>query len=318
MKWLTAAVIGAALLWVGFWAVSAWQTRQGIEAWFAARQNAGWHARYDAMRVVGFPNRIDIRFDGLALEDPDRGLAWSAPSLDLMRLVYRPGRWIVAFPPEQRFGPVQDPATIASDGLRASVSFASDGRLVRAGFEADTLTVENDTGTTALAGLLGGVAATGASEARYQIGITADAAAGTTTGVGDGIALRTDVTFDMPWRRDVLTGPTPQPSEIAIERAEYRLGSVFLRLAGGVTVDGSGRPTGEFTLRAENWQDALAQAVEAGTLPDALADAAADLLTLIAGLSGTGESVDVPIAFRAGQGFVGLLPIGPAPRFSLP
>jgi hypothetical protein len=318
MKWLLGTVATLALAWSAFWGVSAWQARAAAEAWFEERAAAGWQAEYTDLRVAGFPNRVDLTIEGLALTDPDRGLAWRAPVFQAMQLVYRPGHLILAFAEDQVIETRGARYDVTADGLRASLAFAADGRLVRAGFEAAVLNVDGPRGTTALAGLLGGVAATGAEIPTYQLGMTADAAAGSGSGVGDGLAIRADLGFDAPWRRDAPERPTPQPTAIDLERAEYRTGDVWLRLAGAVEINERGAPSGEATLRAENWRAALDAAVSAGQIPQAFAEAAGDMLGLVAGLSGSPESLDLPLRFRNGQIWLGPVPVGAAPVIRLP
>ncbi len=317
MKWLLTVALAAALAWSGFWALQAWQTHAAVEDWFDQKREDGWAADYTSLQVRGFPNRVDVTVNDLRLADPDRGLDWQAPAFQVLRLVYEPDHAILAFPPEQRLtvdGQVYD---IASDGLRASVSFARSGTLDRAGLEAEVLNIARPNGTTALAGLRGGLAAAAGGGATYQLGLTADAAAGSGSGVGDGLALRADVSFDAPWRRDAPSQPTPQPTQILLDRAEYRAGGVFLRLAGELDVNPDGIPTGEVTVRAENWRAGLDAAVAAGQLPASGADAIGDILGLVAGPSGNPNRLDLRLRFERGQTRLGPVPIGPAPVLQL-
>lgn len=318
MKWLAGTMIAAALAWGGFWGVSAHATKSAAEAWFAERRAEGWQADYGAISVRGFPNRVDLTIEDVALSDPDRALGWEIPALQMLQLVYRPNHAILAFADSQTI--TRDGAAFAveSTGLRASLSFLRDQTLNRAGVEAEALNVTGPDGGLALAGLRGSMVAVPDQVGAYQLGVTAEATAGATTGIGDGLTLRADIAFDAPWRKDMAARPTPQPTRITLDQAQFKRDAMFIRLAGDMRIGPRGAVVGDLTLRAENWRAALDAAVAAGQLPEAAASAAGDVLALVSSLSGNRNALDLPLRFEDGRTRIGPLPVGSAPRIVLP
>ena len=66
MRVLLAIVVLAALGWSGFWYWNASARDRALTNWLEERRAAGWIAEGD-VRVTGFPNRVDVIVDGLAL-----------------------------------------------------------------------------------------------------------------------------------------------------------------------------------------------------------------------------------------------------------
>ncbi|MFP4043945.1 MAG: DUF2125 domain-containing protein [Rhodosalinus sp.] len=71
---------------------------------------------------------------------------------------------------------------------------------------------------------------------------------------------------------------------------------------------------GAVAIRAENWRAILDLARETGALPERLADNLEAGLSLVAQLSGSPETLDIPLDFADGHMRLGPIPLGPAPR----
>ena len=322
MKRLTIAVIVAALAWAGVWWWSARAAEQQTRDWLAAREAAGWAARVDELSVSGFPNRIDRTLTGLTLADPDSGLVWEAPFVQLFQLVYNPGHIIAAFPDSQTLTHSGQALRIDSEGLRASLVL--DGDLVeRANAEAVSLTLTPDKGQpVALADVTAALIRQHPAAAEYRLAVQASALAGAAApvaGLPDSFrGLRADltVTLDAPLGQASLTR-RPQPTALKVTLAEYRYGDLELKMAGALEIDAQGLPSGEVTLKAVNWRQILQQAAAAGHLPEGVARSLEQVLGGLAALSGNRETLDLPLTLRGGQVWAGFVPLGPAPRLRL-
>ncbi|WP_425072291.1 DUF2125 domain-containing protein [Sagittula sp. S175] len=311
MKRYVGLVLVAAVLWGGWWMVQAHSLRGQIEGWFDARRAEGWTASYDDLAVRGFPSRLDVTLSGVDIRDPDHGTGWQAPFVQILGLTYQREHLILAFADTQRLILPSGPVDIASDGLRASL--VTDGDAIeRLNIEAETL---NIAGGAALAGVLANFHHLTGTD--YRLAIAAQAVA-TTQGGSDGLNLQATLGFDQPWTLDALKGPRPQPRALDLTQAAYSQNGLQLGMAGKVTADAEGRMDGSLTVRAVNWQAMLDQAEQAGTLPQALADTLRDALTLAAGLNGRRDTLDLPLTFTRGAVSFGVLPLGQAPRLSLP
>lgn len=323
MKRLVILVVAAMLLWSGYWFWQARALRADTAAWFDTRRAEGWTASYGTLSVRGFPNRLDLTVEDIALAAPDGGPAWDAPFFQILRLVYQPDHVILAFADEQRLSVDGRDYAITSDGLRASL--VTEGReILRANLEAPVLNVAGPERATALAGVTAALHRVEALERSYRIGLNAEAAA---MGQGralprpvtvDGMQMQAEVVFDREWSLRALDGPRPQPERIDLRLAEYRIEGLDLKLTGALDVDPAGRADGTLSVRAENWRETLAAARTAGTLPDWLSDALVDGLGLLSQLSGRADTLDLTLRLRDGQMSAGLVPLGPAPLIRLP
>ena len=88
MKWLLGAILLAAAAWSGMWYFAAETRRDGLRDWFEARRDEGWQADYGDLALRGFPNRYDATITDIALADPERGLVFTAPFLQILTLAY--------------------------------------------------------------------------------------------------------------------------------------------------------------------------------------------------------------------------------------
>lgn len=70
-------------------------------------------------------------------------------------------------------------------------------------------------------------------------------------------------------------------------------------------------------MKATNWREMLELAVGAGLIPEGLAPTVERGLEVLAGMSGSPETLDAPLSFRNGYVAFGPIPLGPAPRFVL-
>jgi len=216
--------------------------------------------------------------------------------------------------------------------MRASlvVDGARNAAAQRSNFAASALSVQMEDGRTAGAErLLIALEQTPAAQNSYHLGLKATGLfvpqpAGLRLSTGDLLpgtfeSASGDVTvvFDAPWDLDALNVARPQPVRIDVKLIEARWGQLELRLAGALDVDGRGTPSGQITVKAQNWQDILALGVASGAVPSQLERPIEQGLSLLAGLSGNRNTLDLPLTFSGGRVMLGPIPIGPAPRLIL-
>ncbi|MCT4610923.1 MAG: DUF2125 domain-containing protein [Pelagimonas sp.] len=316
MKRWIAVIIALALGWGAFWAYEARALRLATESWFEDLRAKGWQADYSGLKVRGFPSRLDMTLTDLTLTGPDGG-SWHMPFFQVLGLTYQPGHHILVFPDTQRVATRDAVITIASDGLRASLVHDAQGRVLRSNLEAETLNLSSKGSSTALAGVR--LAAEATELAVYRLGLRAEALAGRTTeGSLDGTDIQTIVRFDAPWTLTTLHNPRPQPRHIDLRLARYRVNGLELNMAGSLNISAHGTPDGEITLRAVNWRALLDAARQSGQISDSMADGIEAGLSLLSGLQGKPDTLDIPITYDAGQMRMGRIPLGQAPQIRIP
>lgn len=334
MRTLLAVILLAALGWSGYWFMVSSGVKVGLGNWLEERRAEGWVAETSDITVLGFPNRIDTTLSDVELADPETGLAWEADFLQLLALSYRPNHVIAVWPPEQRLATPYDKFDLASTDMRASLILApnTDLTLERLTLTAENLTItrSGERDSTDLNKLtLAAERAAVDPEPSYRLGLAADGfspalpwrlqldPSETLPKSLDALSVDMTVTFDAPWDRFAIERARPQPRKIKVRLAEARWGQLELLLAGDLTVDDAGVPTGSLTVKARNWREILDLGVASGVVPEGLAGSLRDGLGLISQLAGNPRTLDLPLEFARGRVFLGPVPIGPAPVLRL-
>lgn len=319
MKRLIWVVVLAAVGWAGWWFWAAQTLRHDVETWFQDRQADGWIASYSDLSVRGFPNRLDLTLDELTLANPQTKIMWEVPFFQILSLSYEPTHKILVFPDIQAVTTSDGYHEVTSEGLRASVVMTEDGQIERINAEAQVLNWDG----VALAGT--NAALHRQKEALYKFAFSADSivrADGNLTPLSEGRVERTKastlITFDKDWTVASLKEDRPQPTHIHVSLMSYQLAALDLNLAGKLDVDAEGRASGELTLRAVNWQDALEDARIGEHIPGGVTEKLVQGLSVVAGLKGRSDTLDLDLTLQDGQMSLGLIPLGPAPRFEVP
>ena len=324
-------VIVLGLVWSAYWYGAGYLLRQGVQAWFTTQQARGWQADYGDMQTSGYPLRHITTLNGPALADPATGTAWQADWLNLDSPAIWPGRQDLHFAnTPQRLSYFDQTAVVTAQGMVARLhlhpglalalermeltvgpwSIATEGGGMNAGSLAMAM-VQTDqretyqfdidaTGFTPSEGLM--------RRLNYNRGPAASF---------ETLTLDMAVRFDHVWDRQALDQRRPQPVQIDLRLAEARWGALRLMAAGKVDVDASGIPTGDVSIKAENWREMLDIAVAAGAIPAQAINSVEKLLGMLAGLTGNPKALDVNLTLRGGQVSFGLIPLGPAPRLIL-
>ncbi len=327
VKRLLIVVLVVTLGWFAYWAFMAQTAKSGFKTWFETRRAEGWQAEYSDLSLRGFPNRIDTTFEDLRLADPDTGFAWAAPFFQLFALSYRPNHLIAVWPHQQSLSTPLQKLALDSADMRASAVFHPNTNLAlkRANFATDALEISSSLEWDLSADSLRlALAQDEADETLYQLALQGQ-------GVAPPAALRNNVLpqtmsaldldvglgFDRPWDIRALEERRPQPTAITLRTAKAEWGPMLFQAAGDMTADNVGILTGELTLRIDEWEAMIQMARDLGQIDPILIDGTEQLLRLFSSLSGPGEKIDLTLTFRNGRAYVGLLPIGPAPRIFL-
>lgn len=325
LKRLTFLVIFLALAWSGYWAWGASSLKSSFADWESARRADGWDIAYSDMRLRGFPNRHDTTWTYLALHDPDTGWGWEAPFFQLFLLSYNRHHAVAVWPPQQTIVTPGGSYKLESESLQASlVTEGADHALVRSNLVADVLNVAGPKGDSlAMAQLRAALSRPEGEIAAYDVALQIDGLALSApglrsfSGVPDAFQdtkLRARITFAEPWTLGPDARGMPDVTAIDLTEAALVWGPMSLRAAGQVDVDRKGEIEGKLTLRAENWRQMVRIAGASEQVSRGVLDAVETGLELIAQFGGSGENIDVTLTFRDGRSYIGILPIGPAPR----
>ncbi len=319
--------------WGGYWLVGARTTESAFSGWFEARRADGWVAEYDDLNTAGFPNRFDTTFTGLSLADPDNDLAWEAPLFQVLTLSYTPHKFIAVWPHEQVLARPDQRLTIASDDMRASISFVPDLTMPvdHATFETSGADIASSNGWQSRIGhgQLSIRRTPGGAANSYDLYLAAtDMVPGddymqTLRGVAnlpdviDSVTVNGRATFDAPWDRFAVERRRPQPTRIELDSLDAAWGDLALAATGALDVAADGTPTGEIAVKATNWREMIALAEATGALSADWVVPLTRALEALAGLSGDPETLDVPLRFGRGLMSVGPIPVGAAPKIRL-
>ncbi|MGB0958932.1 MAG: DUF2125 domain-containing protein [Halocynthiibacter sp.] len=317
--------------WSGFWALGGSGLKTGFQAWFEDRQKDGWVAEHQSMEAGGFPLTNKVTIQAPTLADPKTGIAWSASDITFQSPVYQPQKMQLRFPKTQKFATPRGQITLASRDLTADLQLVLSENLglSHAAITGDALLItEADGAQTSADHML--LTMDQADDAQtYNIQFTAknlkpaQKHAKTLQKTRalpefvETLQVTAQIQFDRPWDLDAIEAKRPQPRVIDLSVAEAKWGDIQIKLAGRVTVDAKGIPTGPVQIKAENWQTLLKAVKESGTVPKDTLKVIEGVLTFAARLYGSNESLDMPITFKKGLTFVGPIPAGPAPIIML-
>ncbi|MEO0357045.1 MAG: DUF2125 domain-containing protein [Pseudomonadota bacterium] len=332
MRKLFWLIVILAVGWSAYWFVGARAVTGQANTWFDDRRADGWAADVADVTTQGFPNRFDTTFTDIQLADPATGVGWSAPMFQVLALSYRPTSVIAVWPDTQTLFAPDGQMTITSQDMRASVDLTATPSLAlkQARFALDQVSLVSDGGwSSAIQDGIAAMRLVDGSDATYDIHFNAtDMVPGALfKGIIDPqnrlpdtfqtATMDVQVTFDRAWDRSAIEQARPQPTQFDLKNLQAIWGDLDLRLAGAGDVDRAGRITGDVTFKVTNWRQALALAVENGTLPANIAGTLEGLLGGLARASGPDNTIDVPLSIVGGQMRLGFIPLGPAPLLRL-
>ncbi|MBK1635168.1 DUF2125 domain-containing protein [Rhodovulum adriaticum] len=332
MRVLLGLVTLLAVIWAGYWALAARGLETGLSRWVEARRAEGWAADYAGLAVTGFPARFDTAFTGLSLADPETGLAWSAPHFAFTAASHRPQAITAIWPPSQQIATPREKIAVNAALMQGRLEFRPGPALalIGADYRFEDLRLTSTAGWMAAAGRADLTSAAVEGQADVQmIDLQAQAMrpparllarldrAGVLPDVFDRLAMRATLSFDAPWDRRAVEDRRPQITRLDLDSLDAKWGDLELRAAGTLEVDAQGLPQGTLTLRATNWREMVEIARASGQLPAGVADNLTRALAFLAGRSGRPETLDIPLRFAGGSTWLGPVPVGPAPDFTI-
>jgi len=331
MRKLLAIVIIAALAYSGYWFVGARTAQNALTTWFGDRQQDGWVAEYSDLKTRGYPSRFDTTITDLELADPQTGVAYTAPFLQVFALSYQPNHLIMVWPPEHQLATPDGAMKIASDDMRASLKFKPSTalELENSNFESKALKLATAQGETQIDAVQAAIRATPAQVNTYDFyvksqGVTLPDSlrswldpAGLLPADLQDMTIDATARFDRPWDRLAIEDSRPQPRALKIKLLDAGWGDITLKATGDLDISPDGTPTGEISVKAENWQQILGLAETAGLLPGRARPLAESMLGAVAGLSGNPNTIDANLTFKNGYFSLGPLPLGRAPKLIL-
>lgn len=319
--------------WSAWWGWGAWQARSGLETWLEARRDAGWQAEWDAIEVRGYPTRIDRTITGLTLANTQEGWVWQAPFFQILSLNYQKDHVILVWPDEMTLQTPWQRIAISGEKLQGSMKFlpGSEQELDNATLVFDGLALESDAGwTSSMQQLRLATRPSEGREGRRDIGLeivelkprsaTMErlANAGLVPEKFDELKADLSVGFDHPWNRNALEEDRPQPREVEIREIAAKWGELELRIAGDLTVAEDGTVSGDVMVKSTNWREMLELGNSSGVIPESFLGPLERALTMLSGMAGRSDTLDIPLSFNNGKTWIGPLPVGRAPVLRLP
>lgn len=319
-------VVLLAFAWSGWWWFASNSLQRGATAWLEAQQTQGITAKVNDWTRGGYPLRISANAQGIVWADTATDTELKIPSLTLSSPVH----WIGDPRIDMPAGPVtittpQGVGTLTTAGAQAEMLLHPGVTL-----QLEALSVS---GTDVSFDLVEGRVFTmqsmqadiqqGTDPATYTIDLTAiEFAFGSILQEGlelpatwpttfEPIIADMTITFDRPWDKSALDQNRPQPRAILIEKVEAIYADLGFAMAGELTVDNRGVPTGSINLKVRNWQQLFDIAVATTEIPPEWRGTVEQVLGSFADVDGT---LDLDITLSQGQMRMGFLPLGPAPR----
>ncbi|MCR6502636.1 DUF2125 domain-containing protein [Shinella sp. CPCC 101442] len=317
---LGVAVVVVIALYTGGWFYVASRVKETVDRELAASEQGMHSASCSNLSVRGFPFRIGLFCDSVALDDRPTGLSATFGALRSAAQVYRPGHAVLELdgPAQLRITP--DLVFDADwDLLRASATAWTNG-LDRASLAYDGLKGRLNVPSE---GISIGVAATHGEKHIRQSGAALDLAASFSAlslDLGDRALPPLDVAVDMTisdaakWIS--TEGPpadAPLGASVELRRLSLDLGDgKVAALSGPLKVGDDGYLSGSLDLDISGivvWRDRISEA-----FPE-IADTAAQVAQAIEGLSKGNDRAVVKLKVEDGTVYLGLFPIAFIPPF---
>ena len=332
---LAAALVVAGLGWAGWWLIGARAQEQALEAWLAERAAAGWQADYAALDVTGFPDSFDRRVEDLLLTDPAQGWSLRAPWIASSSPTFRINAFTVTAPPAFTFAVPGERVEVetGANRLELVVEPLPSMPLDAASIALTGLALEAADWTAGAAAIdlaVGERSPEGGPDNSYDFSLEAEDVTlpkplldeldptGRLAPRLERIEIRGHAALDHTLDRDFVEAGELSAKTVVLRRGIFRWGDMALHARGRVDADDEGLAEGKVELSLENWRRMVELAEEAGTIGAELARGIEGALGL-ASLFGSRDGVlDVTLSFEDGRLWLGPVPIGDAPRISLP
>lgn len=328
MRGLLVLVLALATVWGGYWVVGSTAVQRGAEGWFEDQVLRGKVATNAGIDVRGFPNRFDVKVTEPRLADPVSGFGWEAPFAQVYSMSWKPWHLIAALPNSQTITTPDQAISLETSKLLASLKLVPGTALALDGI------IINGTDIAATSSLGWVVRAAGAQLAtrvagaetnRHEVNLSV-------TGLipDPGLMAALAGLSDLPPLIEtarvnailIASAPIdrfvqdtkPALTGLVIDDALVRWGDMDLTFGGTIRADANGFADGRIDIALTNWRKVLAPAVALGMIKPEVAPTVEKMMALMAGQSGDGSVLKLPLVMNAGRMSLGPLPLGPAPR----
>jgi len=332
MRSLITLILVLSIGWSAWWVIGTTAQKTAIETWMEQRTEAGWIADVEEFKVTGYPNRFDSVFTGLTLSDPQAGWTWQAPNFQLLALSYKPNHIIAVWPGTHSYSTRNDTTTITSSLFRGSLIFKPDTALSldRMQLETSDLVLAGETDWRASANEASiaffSHTAPDLPPNSYDLYIKAlelsppavwrasvDQSSVLPETIPEAIFDAT-LTYDNPWDRFAIEQTNPRMTAIQIRDLRFIWGDLNLNGTGTIDITDEGYMDGTFTVKAQNWRKLLDVIVAAQLLDPDFATSLVRGISVVATLAGNPDDVEIKLRFKDNLTYIGVIPIGPAPR----
>lgn len=332
MRALLVIVLIAALGWSGYWWIGSTAHERALTGWLEEQRTRGWVAEAESLHVTGYPNRFDTIITDLDLADPFTGWSWNAPEFQILSLSYKPTHVIAVWPGVQTIASPAERIAVSARQMRGSVRLAANTRLSfeEARIELEAVGLNSTLGWQAALAegqfAMRAVPEGSGPENAYDVSLRARALrlpeylrnrldpAGLLPDAVERADIRLTPVFTAPWDRISVEYGPPQMIALNVGNVSFAWGPMQMTVTGRLDADERGFAEGSLNVIARNWQDMLDMAVRSGWLAENMRTTVETALALLA--QGTGETrrLDMTITYRGGRAWLGLIPLGPAPR----
>jgi hypothetical protein len=336
MRKLLYLLILVSALWSGYWFAGSTVLRNGADQWFADQAARGMTAEKTGLTVSGFPNRFDLTVEGVVLSDPQSGIGWQAPFVQVFAMTWKPWHIIAALPPDQVIRLPDQDIALASTGLRASLRSkpSTDVPLAAAIIESDSLLATSSKGWSV--GAARSVASISADEEvegagdqpnAYVLALDiADFAPGPLEPIATKAnlpptisALRIVATATLTAPLDRRAGDVrPQIVTLKLDDCSLAWGDLGVTAKGELAPDPAGFAAGRIEIAVTNWDRLVPVLVAANAIKPEVAPTVQNMLGALARDGGDPMVLKLPLVLKDGRMSLGPLPLGPAPMLVAP
>lgn len=315
-----------ALVWGGWWWIASGSVQRATISWMDTLGIQGINTTVRKWSRGGFPTRIAATANDITLSDTATQTTVQIPSATLSSPIHWPGDARIEIPAAPiLIATPQGTATLITAGAEAEMLLHAGPSLQLEAMSASAANITLDLADGRLLGMenLQADIQQGDDPATYTVDLTA-------IGLGLGELLRGNlqlpaswpetfepiiadmvVQFDRPWDRSALIDSRPQPRSIMIEKVEAIYADLGFAIAGDLTVNSSGVPSGILNLEVRNWKQVFDIMVAITEIPPEWRGTVQQVLGAMADSEG---NIDLDITLAQGQMRMGFLPLGSAPR----
>lgn len=321
-----------ALVWTTWWVLATNGMQRSLDAWFDARRNDGWQAEVGTMTRAGFPLRIATTLTDVSLSDPETQSKIGVPQITLSTPIYWPGHATVRLPAEPiTLTTPQGVLTLKTSGTEATLRLhpgtSLQLELMRA-YISD-ISLDLTEGQLLSAGSIITSVQQSVTEQTYDIDfIATEFAPGSVIrealrlpnawpNAFETLTADMSVMFDRPWDRSALEDNRPQPRAIEIVKAEAIWADLRIAMTADLQVAEGGIVSGTLQLQVQNWERMLDLATASGAVTPQMRPQIESGMSLLSGLSGGSDTLDLDITIDRGRMRMGFIPLGNAPLIVL-